>query len=198
MHASAMNNCASFLQTYLQHVPTHGKPRVIEIGAADVNGSLRSLAPPDVDYIGADFVRGKGVDVVVDDPYSLPFEDASADIVLSSSCFEHSELFWLVFLEILRILKPTGLFYLNAPSNGVFHRYPVDCWRFYPDSGRALVTWAKRNQINATVLGGWNSHADRLPEATRRGLDEALRPSTASHPAPRSESTLRQPCLPKS
>jgi len=158
MHASAMNNCASFLQTYLQHVPTHGKPRVIEIGAADVNGSLRSLAPPDVDYIGADFVRGKGVDVVVDDPYSLPFEDASADIVLSSSCFEHSELFWLVFLEILRILKPTGLFYLNAPSNGVFHRYPVDCWRFYPDSGRALVTWAKRNQINATLLESYTSN----------------------------------------
>ena len=30
------------------------------------------------------------------------------------------------------------LFYLNAPSNGEFHRYPVDCWRFYPDAGGAL------------------------------------------------------------
>jgi SAM-dependent methyltransferase len=61
-------------------------------------------------------------------------------------------MFWLVFLEIMRVLKPNGLFYLNAPSNGNFHRYPVDCWRFYPDSGNALVAWAKRNNINAALL----------------------------------------------
>jgi SAM-dependent methyltransferase len=71
--------------------------------------------------------------------YKLPFADGSVDVVLSSSCFEHSEFFWLLFLEILRVLRPEGLFYLNAPSNGPFHRYPVDCWRFYPDSGNALV-----------------------------------------------------------
>ena len=61
-------------------------------------------------------------------------------------------MFWVLFLEIMRILKPHGLLYLNAPSNGVFHRYPVDCWRFYPDSGRALVTWAKRNGMNPALL----------------------------------------------
>lgn len=82
---------------------------------------------------------------MLDDPYELPFPDNSTDAVRSSSCFEHSEMFWVLFLEILRILKPAGLFYLNVPSNGDFHRHPVDCWRFYPDSGNALVTWAKRN-----------------------------------------------------
>jgi hypothetical protein len=52
----------------------------------------------------------------------------------------------------MRVLKPTGLFYLNVPSNGDFHRWPVDCWRFYPDSGNALVTWAKRNGLNVALL----------------------------------------------
>ena len=125
-----------------------------------MNGSLRSVAPTDFDYIGVDFVEGKGVDVILNDPYTLPFAAESADIVLSSSCFEHSEMFWLVFLEIMRILKPGGLFYLNVPSNGIFHRYPVDCWRFYPDSGRARVTWAKRYGYNAALLESYISHTE--------------------------------------
>ncbi len=152
MHPTAMSNCKLFFDTYAASFLAKGQARVIEIGAQDVNGSLREVAPPSFEYVGVDFVNGKGVDVVLDDPYSLPFEDCSIDIVLSSSCFEHSEMFWIVFLEILRVLKPNGLFYLNAPSNGNFHRHPVDCWRFFPDSGRALVTWAKRNSINVALL----------------------------------------------
>jgi SAM-dependent methyltransferase len=74
------------------------------------------------------------------------------DVVVSSSCFEHSEFFWLLFNEILRILKPTGLLYINVPSNGSFHRYPVDCWRFYPDSGVALQNWGKRSGYNCALL----------------------------------------------
>jgi SAM-dependent methyltransferase len=77
--------------------------------------------------------------------------------MLSSSCFEHSEMFWLLYLEIMRTLKPGGLFYLNVPSNGEFHRWPVDCWRFYPDSGRALITWAKRNGMKAELLESYTS-----------------------------------------
>ena len=130
---------------------------VVEIGSQDVNGSLRSTAPTNFDYVGVDFVSGKGVDVVLNDPYKLPFDSESVDVVLSSSCFEHSEMFWIVFLEIMRVLKPGGLFYLNVPSNGSFHRYPVDCWRFYPDSGRALVTWAKRNGMNPALLESYTS-----------------------------------------
>jgi SAM-dependent methyltransferase len=99
-----------------------------------------------------DFVSGRGVDVVLQDPYELPFEDQSVDVVVCSSCFEHSEFFWELFLDIMRVLKPTGLFYLNVPSNGGFHRYPVDCWRFYPDSGRALVNWARRNGMKSALL----------------------------------------------
>lgn len=155
MHTTALQNCKQFFDTYAKDFPAGAK--VIEIGSQDVNGSLRSVTPGHFDYLGVDFVAGKGVDLVLSDPYQLPLETGSADIVVSSSCFEHSEMFWLVYLEIMRILKPHGLFYLNVPSNGAFHRYPVDCWRFYPDSGRALVTWAKRNGMNAALLESFTS-----------------------------------------
>lgn len=152
MHPTAMLNCRNFFECYGPEFDRGGPVKVIEIGAQDINGSLRQTCPNTFEYIGVDFVAGPGVDVVLSDPYSLPFLDAEADIVLSSSCFEHSEMFWLVFLEVLRVLKPRGLFYLNVPSNGVFHRHPVDCWRFYPDSGNALATWAGRNGIPTMLL----------------------------------------------
>ncbi|APB98182.1 methyltransferase domain-containing protein [Polynucleobacter asymbioticus] len=149
MHATAMAYGSAFFNTYLKEA--HGLT-IVDIGSQDINGSLRSVAPSNNQYIGIDFVQGKGVDLIITDPYSLPLENESVDVVVSSSCFEHSEFFWLLFNEALRILKPSGLLYLNAPSNGMFHRYPVDCWRFYPDSAIALQNWGKRSGYHCALL----------------------------------------------
>jgi SAM-dependent methyltransferase len=107
--------------------------------------------------VGVDLGAGPGVDIVLTDPYVLPFGDNSFDFVVSSSCFEHSEFFWLTYMEVMRVLKPSGLFYLNAPSNGDFHRFPVDCWRFFPDSGNALSNWSRRNGMNTAVIEQYTS-----------------------------------------
>jgi SAM-dependent methyltransferase len=117
---------------------------VVELGSQDVNGSLRDHCPPGVHYIGLDVMPAKGVDLVVDPEGDLPLAADAVDVVVTSSAFEHDVCFWETFLELIRILRPGGLLYVNAPSNGVFHRYPVDCWRFYPDAGIALVHWAGR------------------------------------------------------
>ena len=159
MHPTAMSNCQSFFTAYSASFAQHPHVKVVEIGAQDVNGTLRDTCPANFEYIGVDFARAKGVDIVLDDPYKLPFENESVDVILSSSCFEHSEMFWLVFLEILRVLKPKGLFYLNAPSTGSFHRYPVDCWRFYPDSGAALIKWAQRHGSKPALFESYTQKA---------------------------------------
>lgn len=148
MHFSAYKFGEIFFKTYYKH-----GMKVVEIGSQNVNGSLKdNLSDINENYVGVDFVEGPGVDVVLDDPYKLPFADESVDILVSSSCFEHSELFWLSYLEMLRILKPTGILYLNVPNNGCVHRYPVDCWRFYPDAGQALETWGNRNGISVQLI----------------------------------------------
>ncbi|HSV52214.1 MAG TPA: methyltransferase domain-containing protein [Burkholderiaceae bacterium] len=154
MHKSALLNGSRFFQTYVQHLDD---PLVLDLGSQDVFGSLRSVLPANARYIGVDMAPGPGVDVVVPDAYVLPFATGSVDVVVSSSCFEHAEFFWLSFLEILRVLSPRGLVYLNIPSNGAFHRYPVDCWRFYPDSGRALARWGQRNGFAALLLESYVS-----------------------------------------
>jgi SAM-dependent methyltransferase len=160
MHRTALLHGKLFFDAYVAP-----GARIMDLGSQDVNGSLRSVAPESSDYVGVDFAEGRGVDVVISDPYNLPFEDSEFDVCVSSSCYEHSEFFWLSFLEVLRILKPGGLLYLSVPSNGPFHRYPVDCWRFYPDSGVALEHWGRRNGHEVDLLesfignrrtGQWN------------------------------------------
>ncbi|MBI5275004.1 MAG: class I SAM-dependent methyltransferase [Burkholderiales bacterium] len=154
MHETALRSGQEFFHAYL---PAFERPRIVDVGAYDENGSLRQVCPPGVDYVGVDICDGPGVDVKQSDPYVLPFADASADVVVSSSCLEHAELFWVLFLEMLRVLRPQGVLYINAPSNGAFHRHPVDCWRFYPDSGLALVTWARRCGLRPALLESYTS-----------------------------------------
>jgi len=63
--------------------------------------------------------------------------------------------------EIARILKPGGLCCIIAPSGGPEHKYPVDCWRFFPDGLRALAHYVDLEVLEA-----------RRPEETK-GLDPA-------------------------
>ncbi|MGH7462778.1 MAG: methyltransferase domain-containing protein, partial [Longimicrobiales bacterium] len=95
MHQTALETGANFFKVYCQH---KAKARVVDIGSLNVNGSLRDVCPAHFDYVGIDFAQGPGVDIVLDDPYVLPLPDESADVVVCSSCFEHSEMFWLIFL----------------------------------------------------------------------------------------------------
>ncbi|MGC1459361.1 MAG: class I SAM-dependent methyltransferase [Steroidobacteraceae bacterium] len=153
MHRTAMQNGNRFFATYGGSMQG---ATVIDIGSWGT--SLRGACPPYAKYVGLDMIEGEGVDLVIDDPYKLPFADGSIDAVVSTSCFEHSEMFWLLYLEIMRVLKPAGLFYMCAPSNGVYHLFPVDCWRFYPDCGNALVKWGRKNGLNSAVLESYTSN----------------------------------------
>ncbi|MCO6414921.1 class I SAM-dependent methyltransferase [Siccirubricoccus sp. KC 17139] len=161
MHDTAMACGAAFFAAYLGAGPA----RVLDIGAADVNGSLRSVAPPGTTYVGADLGPDRGVDVVVAPGAPLPFAPESFDAVIATSCFEHDPAFWLTFLHMAEVLRPGGHLYLNMPSNGAYHGYPGDVWRFYPDAGLALAEWARRQGVAMQLVesgtlprgvDGWN------------------------------------------
>ncbi len=162
MHTTALKNAKRFFDVYLTRRIERGEPlQVVEIGARNVNGSLRSVAPAGLtNYVGVDLEAAPGVDVVLSDPYQLPFATDSIDAIVCSSCFEHAEFFWESFLEIQRVLKPNGLLYLNMPSGGEFHRYPVDCWRFYPDSGLALAKWARAKGYATVQLESYTGYQE--------------------------------------
>ena len=148
MHQTAYDTGRFFFQIYWQP----GFSRILDVGSQDVNGTLRPIAPPAANYTGVDLVAGPGVDLVLTDPYSYPFVPGSFDCIVSTSCFEHDDMFWLTFSEMCRVLKSDGFIYINAPSSGVYHGFPRDCWRFYPDSGIALEKWGRRMSHDISLV----------------------------------------------
>lgn len=144
MHQSSLENMQKcyerYIKTKLWHI--NGKIEVLDIGGANVNGSYADIfSGREFNYRAADINPDANVDVVLKDSYELPFADGSLDIVISGQAFEHVEFFWLLFAEMVRVIKLDGLIILIAPSAGAIHRYPVDCYRFYPDAYRALAKY---------------------------------------------------------
>jgi len=156
MHDSALDSFLEFKKTYLD-IKNDRTLNVLEIGSG-YSSDIKQAINNEFNYPGVDIAEGKNVDVVLKDPYKLPFDSDSIDSVISISTFEHTEFFWLTYLEILRVLKPDGLFFLNAPSNSKFHRHSSDNWRFYPDSSIALEKWGKKNNYNPKVLEHYTNY----------------------------------------
>ena len=118
--------------------------KVLDVGGQDVNGSLRQVFMQmlEINYTSMDIEEHPSVDVVIKPGADFPFPDESFDLIVSTSCFEHDPCFWLTFREMCRIIKMDGFIYINAPSNGPYHGYPGDNWRFYSDAGQALAYWS--------------------------------------------------------
>lgn len=153
MHMSSLENMEKCYQKYVRGTPLEAKSQVLvlDVGGADVNGSYRDVfSGPQFSYFGCDLAANDGVSIVLEDPYKIPLDDRSMDIVVSGQMLEHCEFFWLSFTEMMRVLRSDGYLFLIAPSAGKIHRYPVDCYRFYPDAYRALAKY-----VNCELVDVW-------------------------------------------
>jgi SAM-dependent methyltransferase len=150
MHPSSFDKVSAFARKYLD-ARRHEPLVILDLGSQDYNGSYRPLFDqPPWRYLGVDVAPGKNVDVVLREPYRWrEIKEGSADVIVSGQTFEHTEFFWLTMREIARALKTGGLACIIAPSAGDEHRYPVDCWRVYPDGLRAAARYAGLETIEA-------------------------------------------------
>ena len=130
---------------------------IIDVGSYQTdekNSSYRTLfSKPSWNYLGIDISAGPNVDIVLPSAYTFPLADNFADVIVSGQEFEPVEFFWLSWLEMVRVLKPGGYIMIIAPSRGAEHRYPVDCWRFYPDGFRALAKYGDMEIVEAHTDG---------------------------------------------
>ncbi|MGA2120270.1 MAG: class I SAM-dependent methyltransferase [Bryobacteraceae bacterium] len=107
---------------------------VLEVGARNVNGSLRSfvegLAPSQ--YIGVDLESGPGVDEVGRaEGLPMRFGDAAFDLLISTELVEHVRDWQRVFSNFKSLLRPNGVLLLTTRSLGFpYHGYPHDYWRY--------------------------------------------------------------------
>lgn len=171
MHIGSYEKMTHFVAKYLG--PKANLPlRIIELGSMDVNGTHRPLFNnPKWAYTGIDMAAGPNVDMVLTDPYNwdmLPSD--TYDAVISGSVLEHIEFPWLTMKEIARILRPDGYTCNIAPSAGFEHRFPVDCYRYYPDGMKALCKWA--GLVPVDIWTDW--HADRSQDGGHIWKDSVM------------------------
>jgi O-antigen biosynthesis protein len=124
--------------------------KVLEVGSADVNGSVRPIVawPGVTDYTGIDVVGGTGVDLVYDGEV-IPFDDDTFDLVVSTEMLEHCQRPWASIGEMARVAASGADLWITARGwvhDGigtgevfVFHN-PPDLWRF---SREALIVMAE-------------------------------------------------------
>lgn len=156
MHESSRRHMRRLIQT---HLDPGRSLSVVDVGSYDVNGSYRDLFEvPGWTYRGCDRVAGPNVDLVQEQDYRLPLATGAVDLAISGQALEHVEFFWLLFLELARVVKPGGLVFVIAPSRGPEHRHPVDCWRFYPDGFRALADYARLEPVE--IHTDWDEDPD--------------------------------------
>ena len=150
-----------FVDTYLdgrrgEHL------RVLDVGSMDVNGSYRQYFDDAAwAYTGADVEPGPGVDLVLASPIRWrELRSGTFDVVISGQALEHIEFPWVTILEIARVLKTGGIACLIAPAGGYEHRYPLDCWRYFPDGARALARWGDLDVVYATTNTETSTYTD--------------------------------------
>lgn len=92
------------------------RARVLEVGALNVNGTIRDLFE-DCRYVGLDCRDGPGVDVVcLAHEYREP--DAAFDVVCALETFEHDPHAPQTISNLLRMLRPGGLFLMTCAGVG--------------------------------------------------------------------------------
>lgn len=164
MHRTSQLKMHSFWQQYLLPAAAAAKLRVLDVGSKSYSGhdTYASLFPhPNIEYTGLDLEPGSGVDIVPAHPFLWrELADNQFDVCISGQTFEHNPLFWITFAEMARVLKPNGLAFVIAPGRGVVHRYPLDCWRFFPDAWHALCQYTGLELVETFFEDGGNPKAE--------------------------------------
>lgn len=116
--------------------------RVLEVGAYDINGSLRSLLASwgPCEYLGVDLCEGPGVDRVCSVTQLVEQLGAEAfDVVLSTEMLEHVRDWRAAVSNLKNVCRPGGILLCTTRSPGYpYHEAPGDYWRFSHDDMAAI------------------------------------------------------------
>lgn len=105
-------------------------------------------------YVGVDLVGNPGATVTLRPDGTVPLDDASADLVLSTQVLEHVADPDLYLRECARLLRPGGQLVLTTHGIMHLHRDPTDYWRWTSDGLIRIVDRAGLDVVEVRgVLG---------------------------------------------
>jgi SAM-dependent methyltransferase len=116
------------LERIARDLPRPPGMRVLDYGSAEA--PYRRLFPDDADYLAADLPGNPVATVEIAPDGSVPVEDESVDVVLSTQVLEHVTSPALYLAECRRVLRPGGRLLLSTHGLMVYHPDPDDYWRW--------------------------------------------------------------------
>ncbi|MEW8069251.1 MAG: class I SAM-dependent methyltransferase [Candidatus Thiodiazotropha sp.] len=137
-------NRDSFYQVFnhfIESVNDMEQATLLEIGSRNVTGVVwREVFGPTVKYTGMDIHPGENVDMAGDvHTLSSLLPGEYYDAVFSVSVFEHLAMPWQAVIEINKVLKTGGLFYISTHPVRPPHELPWDFWRFSRETFKTLL-----------------------------------------------------------
>lgn len=90
--------------------------KVLDVGGGDINGNNRFYFT-NCEYDANDVCQAPNVTIVAKTS-DLDFPDETFDTIISSECFEHDMYYTESLRNIVRMLKPGGLFVFTCASTG--------------------------------------------------------------------------------
>jgi len=148
MHKSSHDRMALLLEKYTdarnrQHMT------IYDIGSYDVNGSYKDIVErmKFKQYLGMDTRDGPNVDVGLPilehcDKSTWGKTIPPCDVLISGQCLEHVFDMFKWMTNVASLVNHLGIAIIIAPWRFEEHRFPIDCWRIFPDGMRGLLEYA--------------------------------------------------------
>jgi SAM-dependent methyltransferase len=112
-------------------------------------------------YIGLDIETGLNYEEVKPNVLwngnTMPFENASFDVVLSTEVLDHVPDPEKYLAEVKRVLKPGGTFFFTVPFLMSLHEIPHDYYRYTPYALEMILKKAGFTAIVIKPMGGYNA-----------------------------------------
>jgi SAM-dependent methyltransferase len=112
-------------------------------------------------YVGLDIESALSYDNVQPDFYwdgiTMPFENNTFDVVLSTEVLEHVLNPDAYLLEVKRVLKPGGVFFFTVPFLMSLHEVPFDYYRYTPYALEEIFKRVGFTNIKIKPMGGYNA-----------------------------------------
>jgi SAM-dependent methyltransferase len=155
MHQSSYNKMTELLKQFV----APGK-KVLDVGATKTMWNYGEAVKENGNvYKTLDWGANADYEVNSYDWNHIPKQEF--DVVISGQALEHDKYFWKTLENIKSILKSGDLVIIILPSCGAIHRYPVDCWRFYPDCAESFseILDAKILHVDHNIVSEWGDLA---------------------------------------
>ena len=148
-------SCLSFVKRHLTSDEVAGR-RVLEVGARNVNGTVRPLitALGPSEYVGVDIEAGPGVDELCSiEEVEERFGPETFDVVITTEVMEHVRDWKRAISNLKRVCRPKGTILVTTRSFGfAYHAFPrVRQVRTVVRQFRLLAQFTSRGSLRSSA-----------------------------------------------